>query len=69
LSRPFFDAGTHSQAEGSGNEGPNLIREFFRIGSMFAHQGTDPGRVSSQAFLDAADLHVRKGLVAGLTLS
>jgi len=42
LSRPFFfDAGAGRQAQGSGHEGPNFIREFLRIGSSFAHQGSD----------------------------
>ena len=37
----FFDAGAGSQAQGAGHEGPDFIREFLRIGSLFAHQGTD----------------------------
>ena len=42
MSRPFFfDAGAGRQAQGSGHEGPNFIREFLRIGSSFAHQGSD----------------------------
>ena len=36
-----------SQAQGSGHEGPNFIREFLRIGSLFAHQGADQGLANS----------------------
>jgi hypothetical protein len=42
LFRPFFfDAGAGGEAQGFGHEGPNFIREFLGIGSLFAHQGTD----------------------------
>ena len=37
----FFDAGAGGEAQGFGHEGPNFIREFLGIGSLFAHQGTD----------------------------
>ena len=43
----FFDAGASSQAQGSGHEGPNFIREFLWIGSLFAQQGTDQGLANS----------------------
>ena len=36
-----------SQAQGSGHEGPDFIREFLRIGSFFAHQDTDKGLANS----------------------
>ena len=48
LSRPFFfDAGAGRQAQGSGHEGPNFIREFLRIGASFARQNTDKGLANS----------------------
>ena len=43
----FFDAGAGSQAQGSGHEGPDFIREFLRIGASFAYQGTDQGLANS----------------------
>ena len=36
-----------SQAQGSGHEGPNFIRELPRIGSFFADQDTDEGLTNS----------------------
>lgn len=43
----FCDAGVSSEAQGSTHERPNFIREFLRIGSLFAHQGIDEGLASS----------------------
>src|SRR5258708_6789420 len=50
----FFDAGAGGQAQGSRHEGPDFIREFLRIWSLFAHQGT------YQRLANAAD-HERDG--------
>ncbi len=50
----FFDAGARSQAQGSGHECPNFIREFPRIRALFAHQGAD------QRLANSAD-HQRNG--------
>ena len=47
MSRLFLDAGAGSQAQGSGDEGPNFIREFLRIGSLFARQGADKSLTNS----------------------
>jgi hypothetical protein len=43
----FFDGGASRQAQGSGHKSPDFIREFLRIGALFARQGADQGLANS----------------------